>query len=338
MDTPPQVRNYIIISIAVFIGFSGLVLYLLVNILKKRAILKRMHESLLEYSGQLEEANSVIEEHNALLEELLEKRTKKLIQTERQAAFGQLIQGIVHNLNNPLCSVYGSLQLIEEKFKDFSQVDREGEIYSTSKRTFETMKRYAAMTRGSAEKLSTMITSMMVKSRSDKSDELEIKDLHKIIKLEMDFLEADHRFKHDVVKSFDFYEGELRIEVIPPEIAQVFHNLIQNSLDALHQQEDAEIIIRTSMRGDFAAFTVSDNGTGIPEEIIPKLFDPFFTSKPMSDDESAAEPSGTGLGLYTCNETIKTYDGKIEVESKLGRGTSFTVEIPLYKEAKVEKE
>ena len=338
MDTPPQVRNYIIVSIAVFIGFSGLVLYLLVNILKKRAILKKLNESLVEYSGQLEEANSVIEEHNAILEELLEKRTKKLIQTERQAAFGQLIQGIVHNLNNPLCSVYGSLQLIEEKFKDFSQVDREGEIYSTSRRTFETMKRYAALTRGSAEKLSAMITSMMAKSRSDKSGELEVKDLHKIIRLEMDFLEADHRFKHEVSKSIDFYEGELKIDVIPAEIAQIFHNLIQNSLDALHQQADAEIIISTTRQGDFAAFTVSDNGPGIPEEDLPKLFDPFFTTKPASDDESAVEPSGTGLGLYTCIETIKTYDGKIEAGNIIGGGTSFTVEIPLYKEAEVEKD
>ena len=336
MDTPPQIRNYITISIAVFLGFMGLVLYLLVNILKKRAILKRLNKSLVEYSAQLEEANAVNEKHNEELEVLLAERTKKLVQSERQAAFGQLIQGIVHNLNNPLCSIYGCLQLVEEKFKDFSRIDREGEILSTSKQTFETIKRYASLTKASAEKLSSMITSMMAKSRSDKSDELEVKDLNRIIQLEAEFLDADHRFKHNTRKSFNYYDGKLMIEVIPSEIAQIFQNLINNSLDAMYDREDAEITVTTSTKDDFALLTVSDNGPGIPEEIISKLFDPFFTTKPKTDDESVTEPKGTGLGLYTCHETIKTYEGSIEVDTIPGETTSFTVSIPLCRDSEDE--
>ena len=335
MDTPSQIRIYITLSIIVFLGFSILVLNLLVNIMKKRAVLKKLHQSVVDYSKQLEEANKVIEEHKNNLEKMLEERTEELVLSERQAAFGQLIQGIVHNLNNPLSSIYGCIQMVQYSLDQFRSVG-EGKVSKmTTEDNFKSIEHMTNLINSSAEKMSHMIKSMMAKSRSDKSDELEICDLNSIIQNESTFMEADQRLKYNIVISFDYCKDDLTLEVVPSEIAQIYQNLVQNSADALYGQRNAKINVATKLEGEYAVFSVSDNGSGIPPEIISKLFDPFFTTKPKASEEVQNGPVGTGLGLYTCLKTIKSYDGTIEVDSESDKGTTFTVYVPLRKEKAV---
>ncbi|MBC8277717.1 MAG: HAMP domain-containing histidine kinase [FCB group bacterium] len=331
MNTPPQIQTYITISIGFFIGFTLLILYMLVDILKKKAFLKKAQDDLQEYALQLKKAKDTIEVHNEHLEELLESRTKELVRSERQAAFGQLIQGIVHNLNNPLNGIYTSIQIIQEKLQVF---EKSGDNYYafTNMADYENLTMFSQLIRGSSERLAEMISSLMAKSRSDKSDKIEISDLNEIVKLETKFLEADHRFKHDTVKDFSLAESRLPVEVNPSEISQVFQNLIKNALDAMHENEVRELYVSTDVAGKFARLIIQDSGPGISPEVLAKLFDPFFTTKPRAGSEKDDEPVGTGLGLHMCRETIKSYDGRIEVESQIGNGAKFIVLLPLYME------
>jgi len=120
--------------------------------------------------------------------------------------------------------------------------------------------------------------------------------------------------------------------VNPSEISQVFQNLIKNALDAMHENEVRELYVSTDVAGKFARLIIQDSGPGISPEVLAKLFDPFFTTKPRAGSEKDDEPVGTGLGLHMCRETIKSYDGRIEVESQIGNGAKFIVLLPLYME------
>ena len=119
------------------------------------------------------------------------------------------------------------------------------------------------------------------------------------------------------------------INVVPAEISQVFQNLIKNAMDAMHQQDQKEINIESGLNNKFAYFSVSDNGPGIPAEIISRIFDPFFTTKPKENKNGEFMPTGTGIGLRFCKSTIEAYGGNITVDEKKERGACFTVKIPI---------
>ena len=130
-------------------------------------------------------------------------------------------------------------------------------------------------------------------------------------------LPAEVKYKADIVKDF----GNLpEIECLPSQLNQVIMNLVVNAAQAMGSQRGV-ITIRTGTEGDHVWITVSDTGSGIPKEILPRIFDPFFTTKPIG--------SGTGLGLSISYGIIQKHNGSIEVESEIGRGTTFRITLPI---------
>jgi signal transduction histidine kinase len=284
---------------------------------------------------QLKAARDMVVRYNQELEKIVEARTEALIRAERHAAFSLLIQGIVHNLRNPLNAISGALQLIEMEEKNaagYLQNNGAANFPEKLTQSCEKISRFRRVAYSGVEKLMEMINSLMAKSRSDKSDALEVVDLNQLLHREIEFMKADMAFKNRVRRQIDFVDVPLMVEVVPSEIAQVFQNLLRNALDALHNQEGAVIAIRTGQTGDTVWFEVSDNGPGIPPEQQKKIFDPFFTTKPKADDEGEG-PKGTGLGLFICAEMVRAYDGEIAVKSKVGEGTTFRVSIPKNRQA-----
>lgn len=280
----------------------------------------------------LKNALHTIHQYSKKLEEMVEQRTKALIATERRAAFSLLIQGIVHNLKNPLTSIIGGSNLIEMASEQLTGLtDQMPEtIRETVKKEVDTIHKFSRNIESGGLRLNEMINSMMAKSRSDKSDKIEILDLNTILDQETRFLDADRVFKNEVSKQIRLDSGQLMIKAVPSEIAQVFQNLLRNAIHAIWSRKDKHITIESGKKGNQVFFAVEDNGTGIPKEIRQEIFDPFFTTKPKNDDGTPDEPKGTGLGLHTCLEIIKTYNGTIDVDSTVGKGTRFTVCLPLH--------
>ncbi len=281
--------------------------------------------------AELKDAYQTINRYNKHLEEMLEERTRDLIRTERQAAFALLIQGIIHNLRNPLAAILACSQLItnsaDELRTALGEIDviAPGTLDDRVKEFLEDGKMIGA----AAEQMNGMISSMMAKSRSDKGEQMEVVDLNHILRQELEFLQSDMTFKHQVEKSIELGQERIPVRVVPSELSQVFQNLVKNAMDAMWQQEQPALAVASGTRDETAWFRVSDNGPGIPDEILPKLFDPFFTTKPKAGTDAGETPTGTGLGLHMCSEIARSYDGRIDVQSAVGRGTSFTVEFPL---------
>lgn len=272
---------------------------------------------------KLVSALKTLREYNVQLENRLDERTKDLIKSEREAVFGQMVQGIVHNIRNPLTGIMGAANLIKS--------DLNGKI---NKQKIPKMVKKVEIIERSSRNLNQMICSLMQKSRSDHTEEFEYFNLNELLKQELDFLEADHVFKNKVEKEILFSKTSSRVFAVPSMISQVFQNLIRNALDAMFEKDNPELKIKTYSDNGFISFSVADNGPGISSEIVDKIFDPFFTTKPKKNFENDNGPVGTGLGLYICSEMIKVNNGKIAVNTKENQGTEFNVSLPVTAEEK----
>jgi signal transduction histidine kinase len=132
----------------------------------------------------------------------------------------------------------------------------------------------------------------------------------------MNILRNELKYKTTIVRSF----AEIPlIFCYPQQLNQVIMNLLVNAAQAIETQGTIEIVTRHI--DDFVELIITDTGQGIPEKNLTKIFDPFFTTKPVG--------KGTGLGLNVVYNIIKKHKGEIQVESTLGKGTTFTITLPI---------
>ncbi len=279
---------------------------------------------------KLKQSQDIIKSYNSELERLLELRTKNLIKSERQAAVGDLLQGIVHNLKSPLSGIFFSVEFLHNHLTNFlsiiesNQTIEKEDILKCLNSSFKQAEKIDKV----ANRLRDMINGLMTKSQNDKIEELRECDLSDLLKQEIDFLDADLRFKHEIEKEYYYSSIPLKVLINPSEVSQVIHNIIRNAIDAMYKTEEPQLIFSTYSIDNYAYIKIIDNGPGIPETIIKKIFDPFFTTK-NTDPTNTDEPLGTGLGLHFCRQTIQSYKGDIEVESSQLGGTAFVFKLPL---------
>lgn len=271
----------------------------------------------------LKNALAEISDYNKNLEKMLAIRTKELIQSERASAFSLLIQGIIHNLKGPIAIMNGNSEIISMLIKNLQS----GKI-DCGEKFIDDITRTNSRIFSASHKLNDMVESMMAKSSADKSDQLEIVDLNNILSRELDFMEADLSYKNKVTKTINLGTESLPVKVVVSEINQLVENLIRNSLDAMWQQNNCELIVESGRIDGRVWFSIADNGPGIPNDLADKIFDPFFTTKPREKKQDSRQPTGTGLGLYSCREIVHTYLGFLKLDVKHHPGAKFIISLP----------
>lgn len=277
---------------------------------------------------QNKKSKDFIKSYNKELESIIEQRTQELMKSEKQAIFGQLIQGIIHNIRGPIASVISSFQLITFYREDLdAYLKKKPELLNGCTEKFKEIWNVIAHDEKMLMKLTKTIDAMMIKSRSDKSKVLENVDLNDVLRQEIEFLNADMLF-NKIDKDIILYDKPLNIKVIPGEIGQVFSNIVNNSLDAMYNCKDSKITVVSGISDKFCWFSVADNGLGIPQDIINKIFDPFFTTKKSRRGDEVNGSNGAGIGLHFSKQTAESYGGKVEVSSIQGEGAEFKVYIP----------
>ncbi|HEY0255048.1 MAG TPA: ATP-binding protein, partial [Kofleriaceae bacterium] len=142
-------------------------------------------------------------------------------------------------------------------------------------------------------------------------------DIDRSIDDSLELLRHQLKGNIEVIKK---YGDPGRIRGHAGQINQVFMNLLTNAAQALSGRERSEITIQTRGEGDAVEVRIGDNGPGIPAEVLPRIWDPFFTTKDVGE--------GTGLGLSIVHELVERHGGSIEVDTKLGEGTTFVVKLP----------
>ncbi len=254
------------------------------------------------------------------------KLEQRLAQTERLASIGMMVAGVGHEINNPLSYVIANVAFSLEELKNVLGVLRSLGQESADKPTvqwgIERLDAIASALHDASlgnEKVRGVVDDLKTFSRSDVVS-TELIDLPDVIESAIKMTASTVRHHAQVRKEYDttpFVEGS------PGQLAQVLTNLIVNAAQAIGEgrAEDNEIRIRTMVdAGGRAVVEVHDSGPGIPADVLPHIFDAFFTTKPIG--------AGTGLGLAICHNLIVSWGGEITVESVLGKGATFRVALP----------
>ncbi len=278
---------------------------------------------------KLKHAMDTIQGHNEELENLVQARTRELVQAERRAAFSLFSKGIVHNLRGPLTAIYGGIQLLQIKKEKIDTLQIEG-VPAEIDSYLKLVAKYVGIINLASQKLNDMIQSLLTKFKTDSSQLVEKIELNQLLKKEISFLTANPRFKYKVKKTIDLSSELLYTKVIPGEINQIVENIVLNALDAMYESIVPEINFVSGRDGDIVWFSISDNGPGMGPEVQEKILDAFYTTKPMADESGGnSGPVGTGLGLFMCQQIIGKYKGQLELYSAPGKGAKFKISLPM---------
>lgn len=272
------------------------------------------HLTIRSLQKKLEEKNTELAHLNQNLERLVEQKSKQLIDQEKTAIIGRLTQGMVHNLKSPLQVMQTSVDLIETKATKINDYS----FFSYTKYILQAI-----------TKVNQIMDTLMVKSSKEQKQDVQPVNINQLIQRELQLLEGNMYFKNKIKKKYFYDENIANVPLIYAYISQVFYNLINNAMDAMWEKKSRELTIVTRQDESNIYMDIADTGCGIAPEDLSKIFDPFYTSKPAKGEEQKeGEPTGTGLGLYTCIELLKPFNGEIAISSNPGKGSVFTVVLP----------
>ena len=238
------------------------------------------------------------------MERALRRTQEQLLQSEKLAAMGRLTSQIAHELNNPLYGIMNTLELLKT------------EVSPQSKR-----RKVLEMALSETVRLSDMLRKMLSFSKPDQQEKQAV-DLNMVLD-EILLLHEKQLQENDIKIKTSFAEGLPQINASKDQLRQVFLNLVSNARDAM--PDGGALSVTTAAEDENVRIEIADNGIGIKEEHLKKIFDSFFTTKDSV--------KGVGLGLSVCYGFIKDHGGDIQVKSKVDSGTTFTITLPIFHES-----
>ncbi len=291
------------------------------------------HVVTLQDITDLKEADAELQE--AALK--LEHSRMQMLQKEKMASIGQLAAGVAHEINNPVGYVLSNLTSLDKYFTrmcDYTtwlqELANRGEdevlrqMLSQRRRELkldfmmEDVGDLMAESVEGAQRIRSIVQNLKTFSRVDEA-ELKPVDLNECIESTINIVWSEIKYKAELVRDLGDFP---LLECYPQQLSQVFMNLLVNAAQAIEGQGSIEI--RSWQQGDNVCVSVSDTGIGIEKEHIERIFEPFYTTKPVGQ--------GTGLGLSIIYEIVQKHGGDIQVQSVPGQGTTFTLSFPMTRE------
>lgn len=227
---------------------------------------------------------------------------KKMVRSNRLAAVGTMVSGLVHEIRNPMVAIQTFFQLLPRRWDDQ-----------------EFMSRYLQIAQGEADRIEKLLENLLSFARPVKPL-LRPCDLNEVVERIMQLLSLQARKKSIAIR-FEKHADLPEVFADPSQLIQVVQNLGMNAIQAM--DEPGRLLFRTFVTGEEkgepqVCLEIRDSGKGIPPEDLEKIFDPFFTTKEQ----------GTGLGLSICYQIVSEHGGHIEAQSRAGEGTRFFLYLP----------
>lgn len=270
----------------------------------------------------------------------LKDAQEHLIRSEKMSMLGQLMGSIAHEIRNPINNISNSTKLLTFEWNDVKEIMTEIQELVSGKLTAEDVRKSfeqrsdveelmrefeSAVTiiNHSCELVTDIIEDLRGFSRLDDAEFVKT-DLHAQIERGLSLLRS--KFKHNVefIKEFGPIPS---IMGLPGPISQVMINIINNA--AQSRTNDVKVLIKTFIEGDYVVVDIADNGSGIPKDNLDRIFEAGYTTKD--------EQEGTGLGLAITQEIMKKHNGKVTVESEVGKGSSFKLYFPIMQPTSISK-
>lgn len=247
-------------------------------------------------------------EQNRLLETRVQERTAQLLAMKRPAELGRYAAQIVHNLKGPMQAIVGYTSLAKMSL-------------SGGEKNLDIAAEQLDRVESAADNLTRIVSGILQHAKnSDRFDNQWIQ-LNQVIEDELAFFDANNIFKYEVEKQINLYESLPLIWANPLHLQQIVDNLVHNALDAMANSQVKRLTLSTYPQENHICMSVSDTGTGIDAQILPLIFQPDFTTKPLD--------KGTGLGLASVKTMTESYGGRIEVRSNDPHGAIFVVSLPV---------
>jgi len=305
IQTKGKIRTYSMIAGLVILALIGLILYR--NNKKEKKAKMVLQKTLKE----------------------LKSTQSQLIQSEKMASLGELTAGIAHEIQNPLNFVNNFSEVNKELLVEMKDEMNKGNtndantiadaVISNEEKINHHGKRADAIVKG-----------MLQHSRSSTG----VKELTNINALADEYLRLSYHGMRAKDKTFnaeiktDFDNGIEKVNIVPQDIGRMLLNLFNNAFYAVNEEKknadesyQPTVMVQTKKINNNIEIRVSDNGNGIPQNIVDKIFQPFFTTKPTGQ--------GTGLGLSLSYDIVKAHGGEIKVETKEGEGSKFIIQFPI---------
>lgn len=295
------------------------------------------YTSLKELTRKLEDSNQLLELKGSQLEEayaVLKATQLKILQQEKMASIGQLAAGVAHEINNPIGFISSNLCTLKkycDKLSDFISIQNQtlqtvrdqaslktvSEAWTAMKLNYisEDIGDLISESQDGAERVRKIVQDLKTFSRVDEAEWI-FANLIECLESTINIVWNEIKYKATLVRDL----AELPpVQCYPHQLSQVFMNLLLNAAHAIDRE--GQIFLKAWQEEESVLFSVADNGSGIPEKNLNQIFEPFFTTKEAG--------KGTGLGLGLSYEIVKKHQGEILVESEVGKGTTFTVRIPI---------
>jgi signal transduction histidine kinase len=253
----------------------------------------------------------------------------QLIQSEKMASLGELTAGIAHEIQNPLNFVNNFSDVNKELADELEQEIDKGN-FTDAKAIAKDIKDNEQKINHHGKRADAIVKGMLQHSRSS-SGQKEPTDINALaeeyLRLAYHGLRAKDKLFNATMKT-NFDENIGNINIVPQEIGRVILNLINNAFYAVDEKKknadngyEPTVSVSTKRNNGKVEIGVSDNGNGIPQKILDKIFQPFFTTKPTGQ--------GTGLGLSLSYDIVKAHGGELKVETKEGKGSEFIIQLPI---------
>ena len=236
------------------------------------------------------------------ISDVIRKETR-LRRTESLASMTTMAAGIAHDIKNPLAAMKIHVQLMQNAIMKKGSIDA------------ESAEKYLTVIEEEIEHLNSIAVDFLYAVKP-MNTELRLNSINAIIEELVSFLEPEAEERNIELK-YDLDKFIPRVEIDGKYVRQAFLNLVQNAFAAM--EKGGKLSIRSRLQGNYIEVSFADTGSGIPEDKLSKIFEPYYTTK----------ATGTGLGLTTVYKIMKEHNGDISVKSEVGIGTAFTLAFPV---------
>ena len=302
---------------------------LLKNLTQKKTLAKKDIAQISALADSMEFSYQAMLARNAATLNEVEATKKRLLQSEKMSAIGQLAAGVAHEINNPVGFVSSNLntlsQYVQNMLRLLDALDSQKSTVNDIKILKESMD-YDFLredvldllkeSQDGLNRVKKIVQDMKVFSHVDQGG-WQMENVNAVLESTINLVWHEIKYKAKLVREFD--QNLPAIACLPAQLSQVFMNILVNATQAIDENGEIKITTRAP-DSKSVEIIIADNGRGMAADVQPHVFEPFFTTKPAG--------KGTGLGMSLSYEIIQHHNGEIHFESALGRGTTFYITLP----------